>query len=209
MFRGAARKVTPRVRDGRAQPKDRRAQTQGLWSLPEGGCAVVRERPGRDHKHVLEVGDVERYLGLLPGRDEVVRGLRAVVLAREEYDTEGWYDHRGVIGLCAWGRELWREVTPSFYEEHREVLARLGVECVEALDEEWDERYVECRFTEASARAWKLNHILLHELGHHHDRLTTRSKRHPARGEGYAERYAVRHEAEVWGRFCEAFNYVA
>jgi hypothetical protein len=48
----------------------------------------------------------------------------------------------------------------------------------------------EVRWTEGQARAFQLLHVLPHELGHHRDRMTTRSRDRAARGEPYAERYA-------------------
>ena len=48
--------------------------------------------------------------------------------------------------------------------------------------------------------------VFLHELGHHHDRLHTRSKRGCARGEPYAERYAKRHGNQLWKRYIERFG---
>ena len=69
------------------------------------------------------------------------------------------------------------------------------------------ERIVRVRWSEPSARAYQLLHILLHELGHHHDRMTTRSRPdRPPRGEPYAEAYAHRHEALIWERYLERFG---
>jgi hypothetical protein len=47
---------------------------------------------------------------------------------------------------------------------------------------------------------------LLHELGHHHDRMTTRSRRVGCRGEGYAEGYAWEYERLVWDRYLATFG---
>ena len=63
-----------------------------------------------------------------------------------------------------------------------------------------------CEFTEAQARAYQLLHILLHELGHHHDRMTTKPKVRASRGEPYAEAYALQYEARIWDRYQEAFG---
>jgi len=52
-------------------------------------------------------------------------------------------------------------------------------------------------WTEGQARAFQLVHVLLHELGHHHDRMTTRSQQNAARGERLAEEYARRSKARV------------
>ena len=65
------------------------------------------------------------------------------------------------------------------------MLDRLGVPIEPVFDSpEGDEECCRpnlfsqvCRFTEASARGFQLMHMFLHELGHYHDRMTTRSKR--------------------------------
>jgi hypothetical protein len=74
--------------------------------------------------------------------------------------------------------------------EHRPVLARLGVP-VEPTD---------------SARAFQLLHVLLHELGHHHDRMTTRAGRYSCRGEDFAEHYSRRYAERIWGRYLDEFG---
>ena len=48
-------------------------------------------------------------------------------------------------------------------------------------------------------------HILLHEFGHHHDRMTTKSMR-ASRGEPYAEEYARRYEALIWKDYLKVFT---
>ena len=63
-----------------------------------------------------------------------------------------------------------------------------------------------CEFTESQARAYQLLHILLHELGHHHDRITTKSQVRASRGEPYAEAYALQHEALIWERYLDTFG---
>jgi len=80
--------------------------------------------------------------------------------------------------------DLWRTVEAWYYDEHKDIFDRLDVPAEKQGDQ------VLCRFDEASIRAYQLLHILLHELGHHHDRMTTRSQRQACRGEQYAEAYA-------------------
>ena len=65
---------------------------------------------------------------------------------------------------------------------------------------------LEARWTEGQARAFQLLHILPHELGHHHDRITTRSQREAARGEPYAESYAQRVLEAVWPSYARHFD---
>ena len=86
------------------------------------------------------------------------------------------------------------------YEDHKALFDRMGIPTHPI------ENGVMCEFTDAQVRAYQLLHILLHELGHHHDRMTTKSKVRASRGESYAEAYALRHEAAIWGRYQEAFG---
>ena len=113
--------------------------------------------------------------------------------------SRGWH-LPGVVAICAWPRALWVDYDQEFYAEHRGVFERLGV----AVEKR--KGSVLCRFTEAQVKAYQLLHILLHELGHHHDRMTTRSRRDSARGEHFAEQYALRYEQTIWERYVEIFG---
>jgi hypothetical protein len=50
-----------------------------------------------------------------------------------------------------------------------------------------------------------LNEGLVHELGHHHDRMTSRG-RDAARGEPYATAYARQARAKVWPDYVTRFR---
>jgi hypothetical protein len=88
----------------------------------------------------------------------------------------------------------------EYVEEHRDIFDRLGVPI-----EPGDEGYV-LGFTEVTLRAYQLLHVFLHELGHHHDRMTTRSQRRSSRGERFAEQYARTHGDQIWSRYFELFR---
>lgn len=118
------------------------------------------------------------------------------MLAEAEYNTMGWCSP-GVVAICAWEHSLWwRGGDPRWAEEHHDLLERLEVEIVGG----------ELRWTAAQARAFQLLHVLPHELGHHHDRQTTRTRRYAARGEPYAEAYAQRVLDEVWPAYIARFE---
>jgi hypothetical protein len=86
---------------------------------------------------------------------------------------------------------------------HRDVYDRLGLD-VERVRDGWGGYLL--KWTESQVRAYQLLHILFHEFGHHHDRLTNRSGWHVARGESYAERYALEHEALIWDASLSEFG---
>jgi hypothetical protein len=61
-------------------------------------------------------------------------------------------------------------------------------------------------WTEDQARAFQLLHVFLHELGHHNDRMTTCSGRRAARGEAYAEQFALELATYIWDDFTRVFH---
>jgi hypothetical protein len=81
------------------------------------------------------------------------------------------------------------------------VFLRLGV----PVRQEGPDSF-RCEFTPGTIRAYQLPHVLLHELGHHRDRMSTRSRARSARGKNYAEDYALEHEQIVWGRYLDTFG---
>ncbi|MEM6699626.1 MAG: hypothetical protein AAF599_14590, partial [Bacteroidota bacterium] len=87
----------------------------------------------------------------------------------------------------------------SYFKEHQPIFDRLNV------DYEVQEDYAIYHFTEAQIIAYQLLHIFLHELGHHHDRISTKKKVAIPRGESYAENYALQYEQTIWNRFFEHF----
>lgn len=188
------RKTAPRVVGGRVLRKNNHELTTA-FDRP----FVTRERPGRGYKHVLAQRDVHAFLEILPGWRELSRGLSAIVLAAGESGMDGRL-RGGVIELCAWETELVRVHTKSYFEEHRGVLERLGVP-----HEPAEPGWVTCHYDEQTARGFQLVHILLHELGHHHDSMTTRSRR-GNRGEAYAEAFARERETLVWERYVQTMR---
>jgi hypothetical protein len=193
------RKSAPKVKRGRVQKKNNWARTPNYYNADQLLPAIDRRRPGEGYRHLLKRRDVEEFIAILPEWEELSKGLNAIVLA-EHADCMGWHEY-GVVHVCAWEEELWwYDTSPKFVEEHRDIFERLGT-----VVEERGERLV-TKWTEDQARAFQLLHILLHELGHHHDRMTTRSRHSPARGEPFAEEYARRHEARIWDEYVRRFG---
>jgi hypothetical protein len=199
MFR-ANRRSAMKVRDGIVQRKNRWARTPHYLRDELPALVIDRRRPGRGYHHVASQRDVRRFLEILPEWSLLREGLNAIVLDSGYRDGMGW--HRpGVVAICAWDADyVWSDCLPAFYAEHAEILEKLGIPVFR------DEERIEVQFTEDTARAFLLVHVLVHELGHHHDRITTRSKRDASRGEGDAERYARRHEDEIIAKCRRLFD---
>lgn len=195
------RRSAPGVKRGRVQKKNRHGLTEDIWDLPPGGVAIVREKPGPGSRHLLKKREVQAFLDLLPDRGTLLKEVRAVVLAREDDDRDGWYLD-GVVALVAWSRPLWQDTDRDWYVDHEELLGRLNVD---VEHDAGDSSTVLIKWTLEQAKAYQLLHVLLHELGHHHDALTNRSGV-SVRGEDYAEGWAFRNEAEVWERYTSAFG---
>lgn len=193
------RKTAPGVKHGVVQKKNRTDRSRGWQNYTQEIPAIDRERPGVGYRHLLRKADVTRFLALLPDWDELARGVDVILLA-EGGGPMGWYQH-GVVAVCAWKREIGIESDVAWVEEHRAELERIGVPI-----ERRRKGQLWMGFTERTAKAFQLNHVLLHELGHHHDRMTTRSKRDTARGESYAELYAVRYAERIWHDYVAAFG---
>ena len=199
-MRRSSRKTTPRVRDGKVQRKNRTDLSPHYEQTYQSYPQIDRQRPGTGYRHFLKKWDIHRFIDILPDWHELSRGLDAIVLMPGDDDALGW--HRpGIVGVCAWEREMARRWDASFVAEHEMLLDRLGVA------RERTQNGILCHFSEASVRGFQLMHILLHELGHHHDRMTTRSKDDAARGEGYAEEYALKYADRIWESFLRKFRW--
>lgn len=189
------------MKDGKVQRKNRTALSPH-YSLAKPGKPVIdRERPGAGYRHVLMRRDVEAFIEILPDWEELSKGLKAIVLAPGETDTEGWH-MPGIVAVCAWPRQLAGDYEEWYAEVHRPILDRLDVAVVARGR---DEFHIE--WTERTVRGYQLMHVLLHELGHHHDRMTTRSQVHAGRGELYAELYANKYMDRIWEDYVRVFGW--
>jgi hypothetical protein len=125
--------------------------------------------------------------------------LHAILLAQGG-GADGWYNN-GVIGICAWDKNKTCSFDKEYFNAHHDLFKRLG------LDYEIKREGVVCHFTESQIIAYQLLHILLHEIGHHHDRINTKNKNGTARGEKYAEDYAVKYEKKIWDIYFHEFGF--
>lgn len=200
-MRSGNRRTATRVRDGRVRKKNNwRADRRDYFALPQDEVRLDRRAPGPGFRHVLTVAHVREFIGLLPDWEEIAVGLDAIVL---DAGREWMGLHTpGVVEVCAWEQDLWwDDLDPRFEAEHRALLDLLDVERVRL-----PRGRTQARWTEAQARAFQLLHILPHELGHHHDRMTTASRLDTARGEPYAERYANEVLEAVWPSYARRFG---
>ena len=193
------RKTAPKVRNGKVQRKNRWAPTQNCYNTAQPVPVFGTGAAGWGYRHLVRKDDLRSFVALVPNWNDLALGLNVLILARGRDDCLGW--HRpGLVAICAWEREIaWSGVDDGFYREHQRLLQNLGVPCLKR-GEDW-----ELRFTADTARAFQLVHVLVHELGHHHDRITTRSKICASRGEGYAEAYARRYEDVILARYRNEF----
>jgi hypothetical protein len=194
------RKSAPKVKAGRVQRQNNWTLTRNYYNSEQRIPVIDRKRPGVNYRHLLRKKDVVSFLGILPDWNEISKGLNAIVLAQGDEECFGFHIP-GSIHICAWSRDMWITVTKKFYETSADLLDRLGV----PSESDGDDAFI-CKFTEKTARAHQLLSTFLHELGHHHDRMTTKSKTRSSRGEPYAEEYARKYEARIWNRYHEVFK---
>ena len=120
------RKSTPKVIDGRVRKKNNWSLSTDYYDAPIPREVMIdRKRPGVGYRHVLTKEHIHRFLEILPDWDNLAVGLNAVVLAPGEWGADG-YHVPGVVHICAWESDLWREMGREYYEEHQDLFERLG-----------------------------------------------------------------------------------
>ncbi|MCI0491249.1 MAG: hypothetical protein L0229_32055 [Blastocatellia bacterium] len=194
------RKTSPKVIGGKVQRKNNWAVTPDYYNSDQPFPVIDRKRPGSGYRHLLKQKDIETFIGILPNWQELCRSLNAIVLAPGSSRIFG-YHVPGVVHVCAWDKDLWIKLSPEGYEQERYFLEKLEVPCERRGKE------VVCKFNDSTARAHQLLATLLHELGHHHDSITSKSQLRANRGETYAEEYAKKYTDEIWTRYLETFGF--
>ena len=201
-MRRSQRKTGTKVRDGKVTRKNRTELSNHYSQVRQAAPVIDRLRPGDGYKHYLTIADVKRFIQILPDWDELSIGLDAIILD-EGGDAMGWH-WDGVVAVCAWERDYTLDWDTKFVNDHLGILDRLGVE-LEPIEDDPDGTW--CYFDDASIKGFQLMHILLHELGHHHDRMTTKSRVQSARGEPFAETYALNYADRLWDAYFQEFNW--
>ena len=79
-MRRSQRKTGTKVRDGKVTRKNRTELSNHYSQVRQTETVIDRLRPGKGYKHYLTVGDVRRFIGLLPDWSQLSIGLDAVIL---------------------------------------------------------------------------------------------------------------------------------
>jgi hypothetical protein len=153
---------------------------------------------------VVAKRDVQAFIEIIPGWDELSERLERIVLAKPSETVDGSYEffHReetGAIFLNAWPEDLWTPFPIPYFAAHQDILERLGVP-----NERLKENVI-CRFTETQARAFMLLHVFVHELGHHYDYIHQKHKG-STKGEDYAERFATSRFEQLYPEYVRVFG---
>ena len=196
------RKSAPRVLGGSSIRKKSHATTPSYWNTKQEEVVIDVQKAGQGYKHFLKKRDITKFVNLIPNWKELSFGLDAIVLTSGGFDYDGIYDNNGVICIAAWEKKLDITMNADYYKEHKELFERLGIRSRKIQD-----GYC-CEFNVDQIRAFQLLHILLHELGHHVDRMKTKSKNQAARGERFAETFAFEHEKQMLVKYQDAFGVI-
>jgi hypothetical protein len=195
------RKTAPGVRDGQVQRKNNWKRSPSFYHDPQPRLVIDRRQPGEGYRHLLLKRDIERFIALIPKWDVLSVGLDLISLDRGRGDCAGWYD-RGAIGICARPINMRFEPDWDWYCEHRDFFERIELRVEGTTPDD-----IVIHWTPWTARAYQLCHVFLHELGHHIDRMHTRTKKdNGPRGEPFAENYAFDLEKEVLERYFHEFG---
>ena len=197
---GYSRRTTPKVKNGKVQRKNKCEQSPNYYLKRRDSLLIERRKPGKGFRHLLTRDDIEGFIELIPGWDELSLGLNAVVLNEGSYRWLGYHVH-GVVHISAWEEGLWQDFPRKFFEENFKLLERLKVP-----NQELPDKQVRCFFNEENAKAFQLLDVFLHELGHHHDCITNKSKICCPRGEPYAEQFALRYQPLVYAGYVKRFE---
>ena len=202
-MRKTYQKTTPKVKNGKTQRKNNSKQTPNYWNTPQKEVIIDRQSPGQGFKHFLKKKDIRQFIEIIPNWDVLSEDLHAIILSEGNDSYFGWCNHQGIIAITAWDREMDIEFHKDFVKEHEQLLNRLHIKRTPT-----DDDYLLLEFNEDQIKAFQLLHIFLHELGHHHDRIHTKNKKHIARGENYAENYAYEWEEKIWYDYEEVFGVI-
>jgi hypothetical protein len=194
---------SPAVKNGKVRKKNR--WDTYVKSYPEwdgrGEIPIVYEPARRGATHVVDEANLRRFIPLIPNWRQLAEGLHCLVLGDgdDEYyyghtDCFGWQEE-GVVCLEAWELPIEQTWDLAIFERDRVIIERLMV------DFEIDGEQVRIDFDRRTARGFMLMGVLLHELGHHYDRMRTKKQRACPGGEAYADDFAENLAERMWPAF--------
>lgn len=196
---GICRKIKPKLKLGKENKRNRIALSRKYENIEKGVLIIDKDEAGYGYKHLLDKQEILKFVEIIPEWEKLSEGLNIVLLAKGSNYSDGWHS-KGKIAIRAWEKDLWREVSNHYFNEHKMIFDKLEVKY-----ETKDEGYI-LYFTENKARAFQLLHIFLHELGHHFDRITTKYKARSSRGEFFAEQYAIDFLPKLWSIYIQKFS---
>ena len=196
------RKSTPKVKNGKVLKKNNHELTPNYYNTYQKEIQIDVEKSGKGYKHFLKKRDVIRFLDLIPNFHIYSEKLDAIVLVNGDCDYDGMYNNDGVIYISAWDKNQDILVSDNYFYEHKELFRRLGVNYIQQKNGYW------CEFDIEQIKAYQLLHILLHELGHHYDRIKTKSQFIAPNGEVFAENFAFEIETYMWNAYEDEFGII-
>jgi len=195
------RKTATRIKKGTVQRKNRHAKTPNYWNKRQTEIQIDIENPGKGYKHFLKKRDIKQFLEILPYRDIIDIELDAVILGKYNLSGCDGYYWNGIICICAWEKEMTRSMGLKYFEFHKEMFDKLGLKYSVKEDD------VICYFTENQIKAFQLLRVMTHEIGHHIDRIKTKSKKRCPNGEKFANYVELDLEAKLWDKYFEYFSF--
>lgn len=187
------RKVKPKLKLGAEGKRERQKRSRKYENIEKGLLIIEKEEAGYGYKHLLNKEDIFELIEMIPEWEIISNGLKIITLARGKVDSDGWYSV-GKIAICAWEKDLWKEVSSTYFNEHKPIFDKLAI-----TYEKKKGKYT-LHFTENQAKTFQLLHVFLHELGHHFDRINNSS-----RSELFAEQYAFDYLSELWDTYIQKF----
>jgi len=195
-----ARRTATKIKNGRVSNKNRNKKTPNYWNTRQDEMQIDIQKPGKGYKHFLKKRDIKLFWNIIPDKEKISIELDAIILAEGNQYCDGWYQN-GVICICAWEKEMSRRMDYKYFEDHKDLFERLGVKYTLKND------YVICDFNENQIKAFQLLRVMTHEIGHHIDRIRTRTRRACPRGEVFAFKFEKAYEKKLWNKYFEYFPF--
>lgn len=193
---------TPKVKKGKVQKKHRWDYYVKEYNVDESrpGLTIIREPAIRRFRHLVSEQDLRKFIALIPDWKQHSAGLKGIVLGDGDDNCYGWSDV-DFICIHAWDSDITQVFNEQAFLEDKASLDRLMITHSHDVDGYTIE------FTTKSAQAYLLTNVLLHELGHHVDRMRSKAQTYATGGEKFAQDFADRVAEQMWPKFSRAFRY--